>query len=484
MTVPNRRASSPWTVVLQGTPVAYDDSSLLDKLEYALMVGGPAAERHLSQPNSLKDIAHALAGATQNLTKPEGLIRAGKLLSAITEYIVKSKKNTLTEFTSGLPDLFSSFLSPISTDKEVSSWYLSSLGVLFGQRALETSPDAAKLTEQKTTYIHHVTTLLNAIIDECMSSSSAPNDDHEEDVMVDNSVIQAATSTLGYIPTVPGIGDMQPLNTGDEQLGRVLIGLSAFLSVDSNRVLFTHFNSATASLAALLDKDVGLPIQVYYQSIFCIWLLSFSSASAVTIELASLPRRLTNVLREIGSEKVIRITLATLRNLLSLSSALRKEMVGAGLVNALQSPAFKRLDDDDVRADLGSLADALETELASMSSFDVYRAEVLSGALEWTPAHRDEGFWKENVEKLDRNQQEVLRCLVRLLHEASDDVVLAVACNDLAQFIKFHPRGRSIAQTLGVKARLMELMVSGSGDVRRYALNCVQVLMIRWNRQS
>lgn len=130
------------------------------------------------------------------------------------------------------------------------------------------------------------------------------------------------------------------------------------------------------------------------------------------------------------------------------------------------------------------LAEALESELASMSNFDVYRAEVLSRALEWTPAHRDEMFWRENVEKLDRNQQEVLRCLVRALHESGDETVLAVACNDLAQFIKFHPRGRVIAQSLGVKARLMELMVSGEGEIRRYALNCVQVLMIRWNRQE
>lgn len=411
----------------------------------------------------------------------------------------KKDGSSLADFVSGLStDLFSPFLSPISTDKEVSSWYLSSLGVLLGQRGVTTYTDAhelsAKLSEQKSTYIHHVTTLLNAIVEECISSSGAANDDHHQEnhaeplnssLQPDSSVIQAATSTLGYIPTVPGIGDMQPLNSGDEQLGRVLLGLAAFLSVDGNRGLFcATSHSATAALATLLDKEVGLPIQVYYQAIFCLWLLSFAPSASAAVEMAGVPRRLTNVLREVGSEKVIRISLATLRNLLALSSALRKEMVGAGLVDALQSPAFKRLDDDDVRDDLGSLADALEAELATMSSFDVYRAEVLSGALEWTPAHRDEAFWKENVEKLERNQQEVLRCLVRLLHEATDDTVLAVACSDLAQFIKFHPRGRTIAQSLGVKARLMELMVAGEGDVRRYALNCVQVLMIRWNRQS
>lgn len=369
---------------------------------------------------------------------------------------------------------------------------------------------------QKTDYITAVATILATITadsaaahdDDDAAVAPSTSDVHSTDGIGETSatltpllpprspVLQAAASSaLGYIPTVPGIGAPQQLNTGDEQLGRVLSGLAAFLSTDANRVLFAKHaplqGRGPTVLAALLDKEVAPPVQVYYQAVFCLWLLSFVARSSAmpdavdivstALEEAAVPRRLTTVLREVFSEKVVRISLATLRNLLDMSPSLRKEMVGAGLIGALQSPNFRRLDDDDVREDLGVLADALESELSSMSSFDVYKAEVLSGALEWTPAHRDELFWKENVEKLERNKQEVLRCMVRLLHESSDETVLAVACNDLAQFIKHHPRGRSIAQSLGVKARLMELMVSGEGDVRRYALNCVQVLMIRWN---
>lgn len=44
-------------VVLQGTSLNYEDATLLDKLEYALRVGGPAAERHLSQRGAMKDIS-------------------------------------------------------------------------------------------------------------------------------------------------------------------------------------------------------------------------------------------------------------------------------------------------------------------------------------------------------------------------------------------------------------------------------------------
>lgn len=287
-------------------------------------------------------------------------------------------------------------------------------------------------------------------------------------------------------------------SAGDEELGRILSGLAAFLSTDENRVVFCKQDGmggrGPSVLAALLERDVGVPVQVYYQTVFCLWLISFVSQQdhnpamieivSLALEEAAVPRRLTNVLRDVSAEKVVRISLATLRNILKMSVTLRKEMVGAGLVAALQNLCFRRWNDEDIRDDLGVLADALEHELASMSNFDVYRAEVLSGALEWTPVHRNDMFWQQNVDKLERNQQEVLRCMVRLLHESTDETVLAVACNDLAQFIKYHQRGRVIAQQLGVKARLMELMVKGEGEVRRYALNCVQVLMIRWTRQE
>lgn len=455
------------------------------------------------------------------MTKVDSLIRAGKLLSSVVEYVTgKNRPSAMRDFVSGLSnDLFGLFLSALGKDKEVSSWYLSSLGTLLGHRELSDyiNEDEAtrKLEQQKTAYVNEVSAVLASITEDCASAHQEDDEDGDDGANTGNganaggtsdlaplipprsTVLQAAT-TLGYIPTVPGIGDNQPLNSGDEQLGRVLTGLAAFLATDRNRVIFCaakpSAGRAATVLAALLDKEVSAPVQVYYQVVFCLWLLSFVAHQAAqrdavetvssALEAAGVPRRLTSVLREVSSEKVVRISLATLRNVLSMSPTLRKEMVGAGLVDALQSPTFRRLDDDDIRDDLGVLADALESELASMSSFDVYKAEVLSGALEWTPAHRDEVFWRENVEKLDRNQQEVLRCMVRLLHDSSDETVLAVACNDLAQFIKFHPRGRAIAQSLGVKARLMELMISGEGDVRRYALNCVQVLMIRWSNQT
>lgn len=441
-------------------------------------------------------------------------------MAVVTFATAKNHASQFSRFLNGLgPELFAPYIEVLKYEKDVASWYLDALGNILGHKTLPSFVSEKGLddvlAEQKTKYVAAVATALATITEDSLLAHQEDDDEDAkpeqtspllEPLSANNTArIMQSASSLGYIPTVAGItatvSQQNFTSSGDEQLGRILSGVAAFLSTDDNRFILCKISSATASggrgptvLAALLDKDVGLPVQIYYQAVFCIWLLTFANQQdehsvvletiAQALEEAAVPRRLTNVLREVSAEKVVRVSLSTLRNILNMSSTLRKEMVGAGLVGALQSLCLRRWNDEDIRDDLGVLAEALENELASMSNFDVYRAEVLSGALEWTPAHRDETFWRENVEKLERNQQEVLRCMVRLLHESSDGTVLAVACNDLAQFIKFHPRGRAIAQSLGVKSRLMELMVKGEGDVCRYALNCVQVLMIRWSSRQ
>lgn len=421
----------------------------------------------------------------------------------------------LKSFFSNLQNnLLGHFFSSASPDKEVASWYLYFAGTILGQRGMEAfvqdsnryfsgtdgnNDDVSHIHAQKISYVQNITTMLATITEECVSSSH-----DEEDTLlstlyggVPRSPVLQSDSSFGYIPTVPMTDDFPAFSFENEQLGRLLSGLASFLSNHENRSTFctvkTSSGPPTSVLTTLLDKKVGIPVQIYYQAVLCLWILSFAgqrrntrydSDIAHAFEEARVPWRLTVALKSVRYEKVVRICLATLRNSLSISSKLRKEMIGAGLVVALQSPLFQQFDDDDIRKDLNMLADALENELARMSSFEVYKAEVLSGGLGWTPAHLDETFWLENVGKLERNQQEVLRCLIHLLHESNDETVLAVACHDLAQFMRFHPHGRAIAQSLGVKTRLMQLMVSGDGDVRRYALGCMQVLMVRWNRRQ
>jgi V-ATPase subunit H len=274
----------------------------------------------------------------------------------------------------------------------------------------------------------------------------------------------------------------------DEQLCRCLSGVASFMTHAKSRVLFCKHPSALSVLTSLLEREGHRQVQVTYQSIFCLWLLSFVTEKGTdpesfavllaAIEQAAITRLLIHILQDVEAEKVVRITLATLRNIMPMSTKLRKEMVALGMDSILQSRRRDHWHDPDITENLAVLAEAIDAESASMSTFDVYRHEILSGALDWTPAHRDENFWRLNVEKHEDDNLEVLRCLVRLLNESTDSKVLSVACHDLSQFIKYHRRGRFIVHSLNVRTRLMELMVAGDVEVRRYALNTVQVLMI------
>ena len=41
------------------------------------------------------------------------------------------------------------------------------------------------------------------------------------------------------------------------------------------------------------------------------------------------------------------------------------------------------------------------------TSFDVYRKEVLSGAMAWSPVHADDGFWRESIGRFEESNCQV-----------------------------------------------------------------------------
>ena len=51
---------------------------------------------------------------------------------------------------------------------------------------------------------------------------------------------------------------------------------------------------------------------------------------------------------------------------------------------------------------------------SSLSSF----VKVLSGQLEWSPVHRSERFWRENINNINDRHGEIIKALARLLETA------------------------------------------------------------------
>merc|ERR1711912_77937 len=56
--------------------------------------------------------------------------------------------------------------------------------------------------------------------------------------------------------------------------------------------------------------------------------------------------------------------------------------------------------DDEVKEDLDFVYDSLAKSVHVLSSIEMYRKEPAEGKLDWSPVHKSETFWKENVTKL------------------------------------------------------------------------------------
>lgn len=78
----------------------------------------------------------------------------------------------------------------------------------------------------------------------------------------------------------------------------------------------------------------------------------------------------------------------------------------------------------------------------SFSSYDEYVTEVRSGRLEWSPVHRSEKFWRENADRLNEKNYELLKILIHLLESSQDPLILSVASFDLGEYVRHYPRGK------------------------------------------
>jgi len=185
---------------------------------------------------------------------------------------------------------------------------------------------------------------------------------------------------------------------------------------------------------------------------------------------------LVEVLKNSQREKVTRLALATLRNLLDKSTN-NELMIDEGIMRPLDNFSAKVWGDEDLVTDLQVLRETLQKNLVALSSYDIYKKEVLSGNLEWSPAHRSEKFWKENSFRLEEDNNKVLLVLKELLG-SKVPLVMSVACYDVGEFARIHPRGKILVQQLGIKGPLMVLMEHEDTDVKKHAILAVQKVMV------
>ncbi|KAK7466870.1 H(+)-transporting V1 sector ATPase subunit H [Stygiomarasmius scandens] len=219
--------------------------------------------------------------------------------------------------------------------------------------------------------------------------------------------------------------------------------------------------------------------QMSYQVAFCLWLLTFEQnvAEEINKKFDIIPL-LVDIAQVAVKEKVIRVIVATFRNLVTKApSANLPAMLVAQLLPFAKNLCTRKWTDEDIVEDVQFLRDELNANFQSLTTYDEYMSELQSGHLSWTPVHESDDFWKENATKLNDKDYEQLKLLIKLLQESRDAVVLAVAAHDVGQYVKHYERGKKIVTDLGAKTRVMELMTHHDSDVRYRALISVQQLV-------
>ena len=243
----------------------------------------------------------------------------------------------------------------------------------------------------------------------------------------------------------------------------------------------TLFTTAPNNGLERLDRIIAAHIQpnmfqLLYEVIRTAWLALYDKDAAGRASAAALIPSLVSVLRAIQKEKVRRVALAALRNLL-VSADARRKMVSCQLHRLVDTLRQSKWGDPEIEDDLAVLADRLGAEVLEMSSWDMYRAEVTSGVLLWSPVHHSEKFWKENVSHFEDENWEVLGKICEIVRAGKDPLALAIAAHDLGEFVRYHPRGKVILQEASVKVDLMKLLVNENPEVRKNALFALQKIM-------
>ncbi|KAG2231488.1 ATPase V1 complex subunit H [Thamnidium elegans] len=251
--------------------------------------------------------------------------------------------------------------------------------------------------------------------------------------------------------------------------------LDALFHIPEYRRAFWDTTHATDSLVNILKKS-SAPQKVY-ELTFAIWLLSFDNEVAKNLDRrCQVIPTLIELAKSAVKEKVIRVIIATFRNFIEKAPAENMSaMLVAKLLPLCEHLSTRKWADPEIADDIEFTQNELQRSFQSLSTFEVYVSELETGMLQWSPSHLSENFWKQNATRLNENNQKLLRQLARILSASPNPVVLAVACHDVGQYVKYNSKdGRKNLEVIGAKQRVMELMTHQDSDVRYHALSATQ----------
>jgi V-type H+-transporting ATPase subunit H len=232
--------------------------------------------------------------------------------------------------------------------------------------------------------------------------------------------------------------------------------------------------------ASSLDQVHDMAPQVQYDFALVVWLLSFNADAIGEMRSTGLLQGLLAAVKTAAKEKVARVGLMALRNLLeSGNSNVVVELAEHGLPRLVTAMRARSFTDEELNDALERVSKHVDTSIQEATSFDKYKAEVMSGNLDWSRVHTDESFWKEHVSEFEENEWKIVKQLLSIINSnGSTAKQLQVAAHDLGCFASHHPRGRNVLTDLQAKSPIIVLMQHSDPDVKKHAMLASQKVLV------
>jgi len=261
-----------------------------------------------------------------------------------------------------------------------------------------------------------------------------------------------------------------------------LEALSNLLKCNSLRKQVWQEPGVSSLIFSVMPNDSS---QTVYRFVFNVWMLSFEEditlKGSTSLKSLGVVMMLKRILAQSRTEKVIRLSLVVLRNLLK-NKEIAIELVEAEVLDVVQQLEYEKWRDAELYEAIREVAGLIATEQSECSNFDTYTRELAKGKLSWGFIHTYK-FWAENYKNFEAGNFSEVKKLAALLNTGDPDT-LAVACHDIGEFVSLHPSGKRVIAELQVKENVMMLMQKEGEtyrQVRREALLCCQKIMLnKW----
>jgi len=302
-----------------------------------------------------------------------------------------------------------------------------------------------------------------------------------------------ASTTSGVALTVPSMNALM-----DCTESRLLFATNGGIRYLARHLRVNGKKSSSAAKKQPTSKkeNANAPAQLLYELAFCLWTLTYevNESSIVRADFAKdeAVAALCDLVAVAPREKVVRVSLAALRNLAVCEvkdgsaadsnvtgKTFLNDMIACGLMKSIEFMKERQWTDPDIVADVEDLHSRLVENYKDMSRWEVYVNEVESGQLAWGNTHT-EAFFKENAKMIEGKDGDfrLLKVLIALLSSDDEDVA-AIACYDIGEFVRHYPNGRAIAKKLGAKDLVMPLIENDNPELQRHALQCVSKIMVQ-----